>query len=725
MCFRSELRDERALNGYAAPIPIPPPGFVQGAPGYSISSALEKHMKPNRPRSEKDRRRRDTREIARLFASQEQEVKDALQTLHQTSRMLDVEIQRANEAEARFMEAQERWKAVNTTRINAQKEVAKLQAELSQYKLRFDAAQTQISQANEIILQSEKERHAAEEAAETARNQARKYHEERLMHNAREDGRRLGREEGRKEGYEMGRRQGMEQAFEEALQQAYAQTRKEANDQIQEYLVSQNLPPMDQPEQEDEEENYDYTEAPVHDGQAEHYVDQESVLPNANVGPSTGFQPQYFQPPPPTINSAPPRRSNSFFSRFKRSNKDKDRRKYNPNVEDSRGAPDVAPIVDNIPRHSVVSPLSASQSAQVGRSTGMPSATHMPEPDMNVNPRDLRPIPIHNRSPSLQHVHVDLPPDGFVPVAGSDGRFTLPPPHEMSRTPSPPGSSAPVGSFGAAGEELNAPPPPPPKSPRIRDFGYEGGHSASAGHSPQRYQQSLSESIPSTVTSAYDLVSGPHLNGRSRTPVLSAIVEHDSRQPSPASARRQSPVISPVIPNMSSHRSRGSEDDYGHYPRRSPSNNQMIADDLRYGGPPDLGNQQNDVRFLLLSFGIILRAMLNRIMTACVFSAFKPFICLRFTSVCSRHTYTGLFETSEHGLFATKNEPNWLGWWVRLTISAECEVGDGHSKWATGSPQRRLRRELRSRDHDRASCMIYSFSSLSPSYICSRRTPFS
>lgn len=579
------LRTDDPLN---SPIGIPPPGFVQEPLSYPLSGPIEKHKKHSQSRSSRDRRR-DTRELARLFALQEQESKDALQTLHQTSRLLEEERQRRIEAEARLAEVQERWKAVNAARINAQKEAAKVQTELAQYRLRFDAAQVQINQANEMIVQSEKERHAAEDEAEKARGIARQYHEERLISSAREEGRRIGREEGRREG----RREATERAYNDVYQRAYAQAKEEAFEQMNEYLASESLPPIGA----QQEEAYDNGEGD-YDERDEEPVDSRVQFPEPSVSP-LGRPPSQgrYQSPQQTRSNQPAQRSSSILRRFipSRSN-NSSRRGYGRNVEVNVNAPDVAPILDSLPHQTITTPLPPSRTSQPTRSASRTSM-QMPEPDYNVDPRGLRPIPTRNRTPSVQHAPIDLPPDGYVPVADSQGNFNIPPPHELARTPSPPGSAQ-LPQVQNNYDRHAAPPPPPPKSPRSRDYAYENRLPA-PNRSPHAYQQSIPESLASTATSQYDLLgNNPH---RSRTPGLDDVMEErESVNRSPVSTRTRTrvSVVSPVIPSLSPRPStvgRSQDDGYGQSLRRS--RNQMPGDDPRYGGMPDVrdGRRQEEV----------------------------------------------------------------------------------------------------------------------------------
>lgn len=48
------------------------------------------------------------------------------------------------------------------------------------------------------------------------------------------------------------------------------------------------------------------------------------------------------------------------------------------------------------------------------------------------DPTEIRPIPMRNRSPSVSHRSIVLPPDGYIPTLGKNNSILLPPPHELS-----------------------------------------------------------------------------------------------------------------------------------------------------------------------------------------------------------------------------------------------------------------------------------------------------
>ncbi|THG95824.1 hypothetical protein EW026_g5898 [Hermanssonia centrifuga] len=124
-----------------------------------------------------------------------------------TSRYKD-EVQRAELAESRAKEVILRFKEANDARLAAQQESMRMREELALYKLQLENAQQEIMKGQQMLDAVEAQRHEAEEAAARARTTARKFKEERLMQQAKEEG----RMEGVKEGFARGRVLGYEEA---------------------------------------------------------------------------------------------------------------------------------------------------------------------------------------------------------------------------------------------------------------------------------------------------------------------------------------------------------------------------------------------------------------------------------------------------------------------------------------------------------------------------------
>ena len=153
------------------------------------SSKVPERFRKERERVHSDR---NTRQLVRLLIHEEYETKQAHRLLQAAFERLESENRRVNEAESRVLEIAQRFNAVNESRVQAQTEAAKLSAELALYKMQLDNAQQEIYKAQDILHKVEDERDDAAAEASEARESARKYREEHIVHLAREEGRKMG-----------------------------------------------------------------------------------------------------------------------------------------------------------------------------------------------------------------------------------------------------------------------------------------------------------------------------------------------------------------------------------------------------------------------------------------------------------------------------------------------------------------------------------------------------
>ena len=247
----------------------------------------------DRRRTTKSRRSDRTHELVRLLVAEERDSRDAMRALHRTSQLLEDEKQRNDDLERRLAEATERWKSVNSARLQAQQEATRITEELRLYKLQFESAQQQIVRANELIAQSDKEKIEAAEAAEKARGMVRKLQEERLVRTAREDGLRVGRDEGRKEGLKLG--------FERARDQAYLDAREEAMRQLDNWLERQGFPGgTGYAGREDGEDDEEELMQPIDEEGEDDLYERDHPPPSSqpSVQPRSQPRSQPRQPPP-------------------------------------------------------------------------------------------------------------------------------------------------------------------------------------------------------------------------------------------------------------------------------------------------------------------------------------------------------------------------------------------------------------------------------------------
>lgn len=135
---------------------------------------------------------RTTKQLTRLLIHEEYETKQAHRLLHAALERLESETRRVNEAEERVLEIANRFNAVNEARVQSQAEANKLSAELGMYKLQLNNAQEEIYKAQDVLRKVEDERDDAAAEATEARDMARKYREQHIVHLAREEGRKMG-----------------------------------------------------------------------------------------------------------------------------------------------------------------------------------------------------------------------------------------------------------------------------------------------------------------------------------------------------------------------------------------------------------------------------------------------------------------------------------------------------------------------------------------------------
>ncbi|KAI0711053.1 hypothetical protein C8T65DRAFT_575219 [Cerioporus squamosus] len=139
---------------------------------------------------------------------------DLKRTLYTLTEQLKAERQRADAAENKTREVLALFKSANEAKITAEQASARANEELRMYKLQYENAREELRRAQKIIDALESQRVDAEEAAAKARSMARRLKEEKIIMQAKEEGRRQGLEEGlaqgRVVGYEEGRAAGYE-----------------------------------------------------------------------------------------------------------------------------------------------------------------------------------------------------------------------------------------------------------------------------------------------------------------------------------------------------------------------------------------------------------------------------------------------------------------------------------------------------------------------------------
>lgn len=187
--FRSELRN---LVDSRLPLPDDPSSsFASTQSGHVAPRGDGRSSSPERRKrsSKKDRHALAQRELSRMLASEEAEVKSMRKYLKAALDRLDGETRRAQEAERRALEIAERFRVVNEARQTAQSELTRVTEELRLWRNQFENAQKEILRARDVFKDLEEQRNSAESDATRYRTLARKLNEERMINKAREEGR--------------------------------------------------------------------------------------------------------------------------------------------------------------------------------------------------------------------------------------------------------------------------------------------------------------------------------------------------------------------------------------------------------------------------------------------------------------------------------------------------------------------------------------------------------
>ncbi|EGO22044.1 hypothetical protein SERLADRAFT_441263 [Serpula lacrymans var. lacrymans S7.9] len=144
-----------------------------------------------------------SRLLTRLLA-RDDDIRAANALITATNERLTNETARADTAEHRALEYFTRLRSANEARERAEQDVNRLKEELRLYSVQLENAQKEIFRAQDIIAQVAAQKSEAEADAARARTTARKLQEEKLVMQARDEG----RKEGYKEGWSRGRRLG-------------------------------------------------------------------------------------------------------------------------------------------------------------------------------------------------------------------------------------------------------------------------------------------------------------------------------------------------------------------------------------------------------------------------------------------------------------------------------------------------------------------------------------
>ncbi|KAL4258573.1 hypothetical protein AB1N83_010184 [Pleurotus pulmonarius] len=157
--------------------------------------------RPRRRRGASERYRREReqvhsgashREVTRLLVDQEYETAKIRKGLIDALDRLRLESTRADEAERSRAEMVANFRTLNESRVKALKEVEKVTQELQMYKLQYEHAQNEITRAQGILKVLQEQKDDAERSAARSRRIVRELNQNRLITEAKEEGRRLG-----------------------------------------------------------------------------------------------------------------------------------------------------------------------------------------------------------------------------------------------------------------------------------------------------------------------------------------------------------------------------------------------------------------------------------------------------------------------------------------------------------------------------------------------------
>ncbi|RDX39954.1 hypothetical protein OH76DRAFT_489641 [Lentinus brumalis] len=398
-----------------------------------------------------------------------------------TTERLESETRRADDAERRVLEVLRKLRAAHEATMLAQAEASRAKEELTLFKYRFEDAQREILRAQELVDELEQAKLEAESEAARARSTARRYREQQLIVRAREEGRMEGIQEGLSRGRSMG--------FEEGVV---------ADDSRERRYVPPTVEDLPEEEEELPESQYrSQTPGPAEIRVRTPAPEFRSLTPGPSIMSSGRVTP-------------PPRRPPSRFSTSRASQR--------PHVSDT------AHFAPTLPVPTIVTPLNdpSPSHSRAGTPAGMP-VPHPAPRSLDDNEGEIfTPIPIHEPQPSPMHPPVEIPPDGYIPYAGSSEEIYLPPPHELSRPITP---ASPTPPPAPAIHPVQPPQPStsmaPPREPHVRsrDYAFAAGIPPEGvpvirSNASGRPMSPMSKA--STTISQFDLVGAPSSKGKLR-----------------------------------------------------------------------------------------------------------------------------------------------------------------------------------------------------------------
>ncbi|KAL0958019.1 hypothetical protein HGRIS_000194 [Hohenbuehelia grisea] len=168
-------------------------------PTNSSSDQSQSRSRSRRGPSSRYRREREVvhstashRDLLRLLIETEYELTRMRKALYTAFERLESEAQRATEAERARTELVAQFRTLNENRVKAIQQASKANEELRMYQMQYNHAQAEIQRAQGALHDLREQRDDAEKSATKARRVARELNQQRLVSEAREQGRRLG-----------------------------------------------------------------------------------------------------------------------------------------------------------------------------------------------------------------------------------------------------------------------------------------------------------------------------------------------------------------------------------------------------------------------------------------------------------------------------------------------------------------------------------------------------
>jgi hypothetical protein len=336
------------------------------------------HQHRHKKHSHKDSQSRTN--LVSLIMEEETRVAQSRHALAVAQAQLAAESRRAGESEATALRTMQALRDAVDTRASAERERNRVVEELALYRAQHTLALAEIARAQDILDKAEEARAEAVETATRAKEKARRMRDEHAVTKAREQG----RKEGFREGVQWGRRVGLEEGksheHEDGARRAPA---------IQLHSSEEGPETIQEEDESLEDDN-----------------DGASLLERRGP-PSILYQPA---PRERRMHQFAPSRGTHEHQGVPR--------------ETHGGGGTFSPVGATRPN------MHASQAAAMLAGAGYMPAAHaaMDEEDEEEEGR---------KTPRQYRI----PPDNLIPIAGPDGRITMPPPNEMSGAPSAVGSA--------------------------------------------------------------------------------------------------------------------------------------------------------------------------------------------------------------------------------------------------------------------------------------------